>query len=83
MTTPCAPRSVDCLHMAAGEPTSTRDRQVRQPLGLVESAGAERRPSADDAAPSMAVSIVGVSTACSKDALRTSAEAVRKTLTPE
>ena len=30
----------------------------------------------------MAVSIAGVSTACSKDALATSAEAVRKTLAP-
>ncbi len=31
----------------------------------------------------MAVSIAGVSTACSKDALVSSAEAVRKTLAPE
>ena len=31
----------------------------------------------------MAVSIAGVSTACSRDALRSSAEAVRKTLAPE
>jgi len=31
----------------------------------------------------MAVSIAGVSTACSKDALASSAEAVAKTLVPE
>jgi len=33
--------------------------------------------------PEMAVSIVGVSTACSKDALVSSAEAVRKRLSTE
>jgi hypothetical protein len=69
--------------MAAGEPTGTRDRRERQPLGLVESAGAEQRPVDDAAAPLMAVSIAGESTACSRAALRSSAEAVRKTLAPE
>ncbi len=50
---------------------------------MVESAGAEGKPSGDASAPPMAVSIAGVSTACSKDALASSAEAVRKTLAPE
>ena len=50
---------------------------------MVEAAGAEPPPSTDPAAPPMAVSIAGVSTACSKDALASSAEAVRKTLAPE
>ena len=76
-------QSIDCLHMAAGDNTGSRDRRERQPLGLVESAGAEQGPAGDPAAPPMAVSIAGVSTACSRDALRTSAEAVRKTLAPE
>ena len=31
----------------------------------------------------MAISIAGVSTACSKDALKTSAEALAKSLVPE
>ena len=83
MTSLGRPQSIHCLHMAAGEPRGTRDRRERKPLGLVESAGAERRPTDDPAAPGMAVSIAGVSTACSKDALRSSAEAVRKTLAPE
>jgi hypothetical protein len=68
--------------MAAGEPTGTKVRRERQPLGLVESAGSEQRPEPDPASP-MAVSIAGVSTACSRDALWSSAEAVRKTLAPE
>jgi hypothetical protein len=50
---------------------------------MVEAAGADQRPSPDPANPPMAVSIAGVSTACSKDALASSAEAVRKTLAPE
>jgi len=69
--------------MAAGEPTGTRDLREHRPLGLVESGGAEQRGATDAAVPSMAVSIAGVSTACSKDALRSSAEAVRKTLSSE
>ncbi len=69
--------------MAAGEPTGTRDRREEKPLGLVESGGTEQRPGGDPAAPPMAVSIAGVSTACSRDALRSSAKAVRKTLAPE
>ena len=69
--------------MAAADPRGRRDRPERQTLGLVEAAGAEQRPAADPASPPMAVSIAGVSTACSKDALRSSAEAVRRTLAPE
>ena len=77
-------QSIHCLHMAAGDTdryggTARNGRR----LGLVESAGAEQRPVSDPAAPPMAVSIAGVSTACSRDALRSSAEAVRKTLAPE
>jgi hypothetical protein len=50
--------------------------------------GNRRRPSetGDDgvgAEPSMAVSIAGVSTACSKDALVSSAETVRKRLSTD
>ena len=41
-----------------------------------------RRPT-HAAAPSMAVSIAGVSTACSKDALVSSAKAVREALSTE
>jgi len=52
-------------------------------LAIVEAAGSEGGTSDDSSAPSMAVSIAGVSTACSKDALASSARAVRKTLTPE
>ena len=49
----------------------------------METAGADERPATDPSAPPMAVSIAGVSTACSKDALVSSAEAVRKSLAPE
>ena len=52
-------------------------------LAMVETAGADRQTDVDPSAPPMAVSIAGVSTACSKDALFTSAKAVRKTLVPE
>jgi hypothetical protein len=50
--------------------------------------GNRRRPSeaGDDGGgsePSMAVSIAGVSTACSKDALASSAETVRKRLSTD
>ena len=69
--------------MAAGDGTGTKARRSRQALGIVESAGADERPGTDPAAPPMAVSIAGVSTACSKDALVVSAEAVRRTLAPE
>jgi hypothetical protein len=59
----------------------------RQGLALVEAPGGDhttdRTPSDGDCSPLMAVSIAGVSTACSKDALASSAKAVRKTLTPE
>ena len=54
-----------------------------QSLGLVEGAGADEAVEHDPAAPPMAVSIAGVSTACSKDALMNSAAAVRRTLAPE
>jgi hypothetical protein len=70
------------MHMGAGHTTGTDARRSRR-LAIVEAAGAEEGPSADPAAPPMAVSIAGVSTACSKDALASSAEAVRKTLAPE
>ncbi len=52
-------------------------------MGLVESAGSDHQPSGDATVRGMAVSIAGVSTACSKDALMSSAKAVRKTLAPE
>jgi len=55
----------------------------KQALALVESAGADQQPVEDPSGPAMAVSIAGVSTACSKDALVSSAKAVRKTLAPE
>ena len=66
--------------MAAGD---TRAASTRRKLAIVESAGADQPLPDDPSAPPMAVSIAGVSTACSKDALATSAEAVRKTLAPE
>ncbi len=75
--------SVDCTYMAAGDTNGTGTRRNRQRLAIVESAGAEQPSASDPAAPPMAVSIAGVSTACSKDALASSAEAVRKTLAPE
>jgi hypothetical protein len=43
----------------------------------------EKQEAADSAAPSMAVSIAGVSTACSKDALVSSAKAVREALSTD
>jgi len=74
--------------MTASEPTPTGSRRKeqakrKQALALVEAAGADGKQSDADCSPSMAVSIAGVSTACSKDALMSSAKAVRKTLTPE
>jgi hypothetical protein len=81
-------RSVDFVLMTAPEPSPkgpspAGPRRKKQALALVEAAGADGPPSGDDSAPPMAVSIAGVSTACSKDALVSSAKAVRKTLTPE
>ncbi len=76
-------RSVHCLPMAAPETERATKRPKRQALAIVEVAGAEDGPSGDPSAPSMAVSIAGVSTACSKDALASSARAVRKTLSSE
>jgi len=69
--------------MRAPETTSNRKRRAAADLALVESAGAEAQPSPEGSAPPMAVSIAGVSTACSKDALVSSAKAVRRTLAPE
>ncbi len=43
----------------------------------------EEQPVVDCGPPSMAVSIAGISTACSKDALVSSAKAMRKALTKE
>ncbi len=96
MTRLCSRDSLECLHMAAGDagPVGARDgssagtgdehRVTAKPgLAMVETAGADDRPDAGASAPPMAVSIAGVSTACSKTALVTSAKAVRKTLTPE
>jgi len=56
---------------------------VKQGLAMMETAGADERPAADPSAPPMAVSIAGISTACSKNALVTSARAVARSLTPE
>jgi hypothetical protein len=69
--------------MAAGDTESASTRKHDQALAMVETAGADRQAVGDPSAPPMAVSIAGVSTACSKDALVTSAKAVRKTLAPE
>ena len=69
--------------MTAADATSPRNRRDEQALGLVESAGADRMPSAEGSSSAMAISIAGVSTACSKDALLSSARAVRRTLAPE
>jgi hypothetical protein len=43
----------------------------------------EKKAKADPAAPPMAVSIAGVSTACSKDALVSSAKAFREALSTD
>jgi hypothetical protein len=69
--------------MTATEGSAKQKRREEQALALVESAGSDARTAGDVCAPPMAVSIAGVSTACSKDALVTSAKAVRKALTPE
>lgn len=69
--------------MTEADTTPARTRRGKRSLALVESAGSGREPSGDATAPPMAVSIAGVSTACSKDALRSSAEAVRRNLTPD
>jgi len=69
--------------MTAPDTTRSRNGRAKQSLALVEAAGADRTTSDDPSAPPMAVSIAGVSTACSKDALASSAKAVRKTLAAE
>lgn len=66
--------------MKASDQQRSRARKGRKALALVEAPGADEQASSDDSAPDMAVSIAGVSTACSKDALASSAEAVRRTL---
>lgn len=43
----------------------------------------QARPEADSELPTMAVSIAGVSTACSKDALVSSAKAVKEALSTD
>jgi hypothetical protein len=43
----------------------------------------QKQPADADASPTMAVSIAGLSTACSKDALVSSAKAVREALSTE
>ena len=72
--------SVDFAPMTASDQQRSRTRQGRQSLALVEAPGSDRQQSNDPSSSSMAVSIAGVSTACSKDALASSAEAVRRTL---
>jgi hypothetical protein len=69
--------------MTAPEPSPKGSPRKKQALALVEAAGVDGAADGDDCAPSMAVSIAGISTACSKDALASSAKAVRKTLSPE
>jgi hypothetical protein len=69
--------------MTAADTTPSRNRRAKQSLALVESVGTDRTVTDDASAPPMAVSIAGVSTACSKDALVSSAKAVRRTLAPE
>jgi len=62
--------------MEAVDPSRTV-RKARRTLAMVEAAGADSESS------SMAVSIAGVSTACSKDALVSSAKAVREALSTD
>ena len=64
--------------MTAADKQQVRNRRGKRALALVEAPAADAT-SATDASP-MAVSIAGVSTACSTDALASSAEAVRRTL---
>ena len=69
--------------MADTDTASAGNRRGKRMLAMVESAGAEDGHPDEDSASPMAVSIAGVSTACSKDALASSAEAVRRTLASE
>ena len=69
--------------MTSTEPATAPQRAGKQALairGVGRGRGDSRRATLG---ATMAVSIAGVSTACSKDALASSAEAVRKTLAPE
>jgi len=63
--------------MEEAEGTRTRASRARRNLAMVEAPGDESESS------TMAVSIAGVSTACTKDALASSAEAVRESLSTE
>ena len=82
--TPVAPGwSVHFVSMAAADAPRTRTRREKHPLALVESGPSDVTSQEESSEPLMAVSIAGVSTACSKDALASSAKAVRKTLSPE
>jgi hypothetical protein len=69
--------------MAAGDTDLASTGKLERALALVATARVDRRSERDPSAPPMAISIAGVSTACSNAALLSSAEAVRKTLTPE
>lgn len=69
--------------MTDTDATTAPNRRGKRALALVETADSGWESTGDATAPPMAVSIAGVSTACSKDALRSSAEAVRRNLTPE
>ena len=69
--------------MAAGDGAPAGTRRVKKGSAIVVSAATDQGVSTDPSDRSMAVSIAGVSTACSKDALASSAEAVRKTLAAE
>jgi len=66
--------------MTAPDPQRPSTRHGKRSLALVEAPGSDRQPTGDASAPAMAVSIAGESTACTKDALASSAEAVRRTL---
>jgi hypothetical protein len=66
--------------MTAPDAQRSRTRHAKQSLALVEAPGSDRQPAGDASTPGMAVSIAGVSTACTTDALASSADAVRRTL---
>ena len=75
--------SVHFVPMVAPDTPPARNRRGKQAVGLVETAPSGRMSTSDASAPVMAVSIAGVSTACSEDALVSSAEAVHKALATE
>ena len=59
------------------------DVEIMQPSSDRKIQGEEKQELVDTGAPSMAVSIAGISTACSKDALVSSAKAVREALSTD